>query len=181
MSDSIIIRLCATLVEANICCGLLKANGFDASIDNAHHAAQDWMVVPALGGVAIRLPASQQQPAMDCIVEIATAADSILTEEFGPYDPPVKRRRVAIWTMILIQIGIFQLAAAHLLMYLVPLIPPNWVPSKYGATVDMNLGLSIAPPGPGVNGLVFMIILVLFLCHELISSTPSKPPKEPSV
>ncbi|MEL6826838.1 MAG: hypothetical protein AAFN91_11375 [Pseudomonadota bacterium] len=83
MSASSIIRRCASLSEARICVGLLKARGFLAEIDNAAHAELDWGSVPALGGVAIRVPRSQFEPAKREIIDAIDHADEALINEYG--------------------------------------------------------------------------------------------------
>ncbi len=181
MSDTVIIRRCATLIEAYACLGLLKSNGFLASIDNANYAAQDWSLVPALGGISIRLPTSQFEAAKACIIQAVEQGETELELAFGEYVKPKKYGRIAIWTMILIWFGLFQLAAGFGLWVLDQLIPPEWIPppNPHGPQAIFYYGGG-APSGFGpINGIVFLMLIAMFTTLESFLTRPQKTAKDP--
>ena len=63
MSESAVLRNYGRVEEALIVCAALQYAGFDASIDNYNHATVNWLLVPALGGIPVRLPTSQLEDA----------------------------------------------------------------------------------------------------------------------
>ena len=123
MIESVIIRRCATLSEAQVCNGFLQSRGILSNIDNEHHAAVDWTIVSAIGGVHIRVPVSQYDESRALIVDRVIWAESALAKpEFG-FEPIKKTRYRLAWSMLIIWFGLFNLAAGAALVMVDHLLP----------------------------------------------------------
>ncbi|MEO1306325.1 MAG: hypothetical protein AAFV37_15240, partial [Pseudomonadota bacterium] len=92
MTNSLVIRRCATLSEALVCNSFLQSNEVLSSLDNEHHSANDWFAVAALGGVQIRVPTAQYDQARQLIVERHKFALEILSDARLNVEPIEKRR-----------------------------------------------------------------------------------------
>ncbi len=178
-TNSVVIRRCASLPEAYVCWGLLRANGFEASLDNANYAAIDWGAVHAIGGIAIRVPISQFERAKTCIVESVEVASALNTKTVKM----TFANRMKAVSMLLIFFGVIEFLGAILIIWLASIVPSNWLPTASDSVfyVSTHTGLGIAPPGPGIEGLLFMMLVSFLLLWELISTRPPKLPKEPQV
>ena len=75
--SAVTVRRCATLNEAHIVCGLLRSHGFEAAVEEANHAANDWFVVQALGGVRVSVPHAQLDSATQLIAEVMAASQQV--------------------------------------------------------------------------------------------------------
>lgn len=183
MTHSIILRRCATLHEALICTALLTDRGILASLDNAEHAAQDWGLVSALGGIHIRVPVSQAEDARNIIIDQVSTADETLKLHALPGDPIPKKSPWKAISMLVIYFGIFQFIASLGLVSLDNIIPSDWVPAADQTIVMVGIwtGGSVAPPGPGIDGLVFLFFIVLLLAWELLSTRETQSNKEPQL
>jgi hypothetical protein len=183
MSNSIILRRCATLTEAQICVGLLNSHDIWAALDNAEHAALDWGMIPALGGVHVRVARSDYERAKQTIIDSVTAAPDLLSAAAGPYEPPRRNRRWRALSMLVIWFGLLNLVAGYALYWLDQIIPRAWVPDPQpsDAWFAIAFGRVAAPPGPGLEGFVFLILIGLFLVWELLTTQPTKPAKEPQI
>ena len=181
MSDTVIIRRCATLNEAYILRGLLTANGFSATLDEANHAAMNWWLIPALNGVAIRLPIAQVEDAKRTVIAIAETAPADLEKQFGPYEPPRKYGRASLWFYWLSFFGLAQLVVIGLIILLDRLVPEAWIPATnqspfftphYGGGAGFDWERA-------ANGFVLMFFMVGLLIFEFFSTRPKTTPKEP--
>lgn len=183
MTESVIIRRCATLCEAQICNGFLQSRGILSSIDNAHHAAVDWSIVSAIGGVHIRVPISQYEDSKTLIIDrVIWARETLEKSEFG-YEPITKTRYGRAASMLIIWLGLFNLAAGAALAMIDTYIPASWFPAERETDLFFTMGLGIATPSPSdqVDGFVFLFIVFLFLVWELVSTRETKPQKEPQI
>jgi len=183
MSDSIILRRCATLTEAQICVGLLNSHDIWAALDNEGHAAIDWGMIPALGGVHVRVAISDYERAKQTIIDSVTVAPDLLSDVVGSYDPPRKNRRWRALSMLVIWFGLLNLVAGYALYWLDQIIPRAWVPDPQPTDMwfAIAFGRGVSPPGPGIEGFVFLFLIGLFLLWELITTQPEKPAQEPQV
>lgn len=183
MNNSTILRRCATLTEARICVGLLKSHDIWAALDNGDHAAIDWGMVPALGGVHVRVAASDYERAKQTIIDTVSSAPDLLEKVAGPYEPPVYNKRWRAISMLVVWFGLLNLIVGYALFWLDQIIPPAWVPDPQ--TSDIWFGIAfdqgVAPPGPGVEGFVFLFVIALFLLWELLTTQSAKPAKDPQV
>ncbi len=59
-----------SVLQAHVAAGRLQAEGLDAVIADANHAAADWLVMQALGGVKIRIPAEQYDAARAVLARV---------------------------------------------------------------------------------------------------------------
>ena len=59
---SVLISL-ATKEEADVAASALRADGVDAFVGNEHHAAIEWGLVHAFGGVQVMVPAARREQA----------------------------------------------------------------------------------------------------------------------
>lgn len=183
MINSVILRRCATLSEAHICVGLLKANGIWASLDNAEHASLDWGAIPALGGVQIRVSASEYELAKRTIIEAVSAAPEVLSAAAGSYEPIRGSRRWRAASMLIIWFGILDLLAIPVLSWLDSVVPKTWLPDPdpNDFWLEVSSGASAAPPGPGAEGALLMTLIGLFLLWELLTTQPQTVEKDPQV
>lgn len=163
-TNSRIIRRCASLPEAYVCWGLLRANGFDASIDNRHHAAQDWAMVQALGGIQIRIPTSQFDDAKACIID---AVETAITKHSDPVRMTVWNRAKAI-TMAFHYFGLLPLAIVCLLIWLHRVVPESWIPKfttqDYYYWYELDSYVTAAPLGILGGLLILATTLFIFVC-----------------
>lgn len=183
MSNSTILRRCATLTEAQICVGLLRTHDIWAALDNGEHAAIDWGMVPALGGVCVRVTTSDRERAKQVILDTVNAAPDLLAELAGPYESPHRSRRWRAISMLVIWFGLFNLVIGYALVWLDLIIPSAWIPDPQPseAWFGIALGNGVAPPGPGIDGIVFLFVIALFLLSELLTTHSAKPTKDPQV
>ena len=128
MSTTAIVRTCATLNEAYICRGLLQTHGIQASIDNAEHAAVDWSIVQALGGVHIRVPISQYGLAKTTIVQTVEHARNSPAKSGEEYEPSTRSQRRKAWIMMLFWFGVFNTILLFVIIWLEAVIPHEWFP-----------------------------------------------------
>lgn len=127
MSTTAIVRTCSTLNEAYICRGLLQTHGIHASIDNAEHAAVDWFIVQALGGVYVRVPISQLHDAQEAMVEHINHADQLLSKHaLRATDITTSQRGKAI-LMVLIWFGVLHVIAGLAIWLADQAIPRSWI------------------------------------------------------
>jgi hypothetical protein len=99
MSQSAVLRNYGQVEEALIVCAALQSAGFDASIDNYNHATVNWLLVPALGGIPVRLPASQLEDAKAYPGEMVESAEDRLVEATGEGPDPVQRNYWRAWAV----------------------------------------------------------------------------------
>ena len=101
---AVIIRRTTGMEEAAVITSALQAGGYSPSISNFHHAVNNWLLVPALGGVHIYLPAQEYESAKAYLRELHASAAKTLEAEFGPADmKPLKSRRIrGMLTLILL-------------------------------------------------------------------------------
>lgn len=92
MSQSAVLRNYGQVEEALIVYAALQAAGFDVSIDNYNHASLDWLIVPALGGIPVRLPASQLEDARAYLQDMVDTAEIRLAEATGEQLVPVRKK-----------------------------------------------------------------------------------------
>lgn len=85
----------ATREEAEVAASALRADGIDAFVGNAHHAAMEWWLTPALGGAQIMVPASALGDARTKLK--ARVAD---WKQEPVFDRARRRNRWREWTMI---------------------------------------------------------------------------------
>jgi len=178
-TKSIIIRKCATLVEAYACRGLLTARGFAASIDNSYHCAVDWSVVPALGGVSIRVPECQYKNAKKCIIEASKSGPQILEEQFGSYEHPKRYGRLSVWCFWLNYFGVIPMLLIGSIAAAVHYIPPDYLPSHDSSFFYPNYS-----GGVGFNfrdiadGVALMLMMIVYFISEALSLSQSNNEKE---
>ena len=117
MSGATIIRVCATVNEAVIVTALLRDGGFEATIDNYQHASLNWGMIPALGGVYVRVPHVQLMDAGLYMIDAVSSAhqrfDETTDEVFMAAD---KRRYLRAWFILLIWSGFPILAEFTLIL-----------------------------------------------------------------
>ncbi|WP_290496224.1 hypothetical protein [Hyphomonas sp. UBA4494] len=99
MSESAVLRNYRRVEEALIVCAALQYAEFDASIDNYNHATVNWLLVPALGGIPVRLPASQLEDAKAYLREMVETAEDRLVEATGEAPDPVRRKYWRAWAV----------------------------------------------------------------------------------
>ena len=183
MTSSVIIRRCATLSEALICHSFLRSRGILSSIDNENHAAAQWNIVPAIGGVHIRVPTSQYEDAKALIIDRVERAPALLDAWDLKFQPIEKTRYWRAASMLIISLGFFNLLATGAIFIIDQIVPAAWFPSNNAPDMVFAPGPVSGLPGNGYNsdGYVFVFIIALFLIWELISTRADKPRTEPQV
>ena len=183
MSHTVILRAFATVSEARICRSILETHGIQASIDNEEIVVQDWSIVPAVGGVHVRVPKSQLSAAKSALTDHLKYAEEILKEHALPGDSITTSQRWKAIIMLLMYLGFFNLGLAWFLLTLDSLIPPEWIPTSEPlfSQARVNTGFGISSPGPGAEGVVLVFLIAMILLWELISTRPEKPKKDPQV
>ena len=99
MSQSAVLRNYGQVEEALIVCAALQDAGFEASIDNYNHASVNWLIVPALGGIPVRLPVSQLEDARAYLQEMVDTAANRLAEATGEEPVPVRKKYWRAWAV----------------------------------------------------------------------------------
>jgi hypothetical protein len=92
MSQAAILQNYGRIEEALVVCAALQDAGFDAAIDNFNHATVNWLMVPALGGIPVRLPASQLLDARAYLDELVSSVEDRLGEAAGASPEPILRK-----------------------------------------------------------------------------------------
>ncbi|KJS38528.1 MAG: hypothetical protein VR74_05460 [Hyphomonas sp. BRH_c22] len=92
MSPSVVLRNYSRVEEALVVCSALQDAGFDAAIDNLNHAILEWHVVPLIGGIQVRHPASQIDAAKVYLNEMVQTAEQRLIEATGETIEPIHPR-----------------------------------------------------------------------------------------
>lgn len=70
MTGAVVLERYSSIEEAMVVYSLLHANGVGASLENWHHAQNDWFLVHALEGVAILVPQHELEEAKDILSTI---------------------------------------------------------------------------------------------------------------
>lgn len=101
MSGAVVIRRCASAEEATVVCALLNDADIEAWLDNWYHAANDWLISLALGGVGVLVPEAQKVEAERALAEHLDTGEHRLGEEFPDMDRrPLKKSRLRAWTFV---------------------------------------------------------------------------------
>ncbi|MGB3627009.1 MAG: hypothetical protein WA989_14355 [Henriciella sp.] len=192
MSGAVTIRRCASLPEALVVSALLRAHGFNVCVDNHHHAANQWWLVPGFDGVSLSVPGAEGGAARDLIIERARTGPALLEKAFGPYEPAKRYGRVALWYMILdYTLGlpslICGLALAGVLSLIGAILPlswfqssasgsgPPWIPEVNTGSFDPVYNTHFEP-----EGILFVACVVLvFLADRLIKPQQDKKDERP--
>ena len=132
MSPSVIIHRAQDIESALVLVNFFQFHGLDARLDNAGHASVDWAIVPALGGIAVRLPRDQVEEAKDLLRTALKEAKE--NPDFA--EParlrPVWQKRLLAWSMLGFYTGVLPvliaLLLAPVLVSLASLIPPELIP-----------------------------------------------------
>jgi len=127
MSPSVVIHRAQNIESALVLVNFLQFHGLDAQLDNGAHASIDWGIVPALGGIAVRLPDAQVKDAKVLLkTALVEARDS---PDFG--EPvqlrPIWHKRLLAWSMLGLYTGALQALLALLLVPAISMIPPGIV------------------------------------------------------
>ena len=136
MSPSVIIHRAQDIESALVLVNFLQFHGLDARLDNAAHASVDWAIVPALGGIAIRLPRDQVEEAKDLLR--TALKDARENPDFA--EPtrrqPIWQKRLLAWSMLGFYTGVLPVLIALMLVPLVSLIPPDLIHNLWAPPPD---------------------------------------------
>lgn len=98
MSRAVVIRWCASTEEAVVIRSALASQGFQVELGNIHHAMMDWFMIPALGGVDVRVAEQDSLAADQALTDLALDADETLKDAFPDLTfEPLHRKRWPIW------------------------------------------------------------------------------------
>ncbi|HIG21481.1 MAG TPA: hypothetical protein EYG02_05010 [Henriciella marina] len=128
MSSLVTIRRCASLPEALITVSFLQSRGVEASLDNYHHAAVNWLIVPALNGIGVSVPARDIEVAKQEIVDAISADKNDFELEYGAYETPPPVSKLPVWCFWAAILGVPWLLYSILVAILELLIPAQFVP-----------------------------------------------------
>ena len=161
MSPSVVIHRAPNAESALVLVNFLQTQGFDASLDNFSHATLDWSIIPALGGIAVRIPRAQVEAARSAVREAFEAASQ--DPEFSEVVPRRRSYRWLGWSMIAVWLGLAQVVLGLLLYGMASLLPAKWLTeqARYAGCVDMNQVETV----PNSNDMVW-IDGHLYLCSE---------------
>lgn len=82
-------------------CALLNDAGIEAWLDNWYHAANDWLISLALGGVGVLVPEAKKTEAEHALADHLNTAEHRLREAFPDMDgAPLKKSRLRAWTFV---------------------------------------------------------------------------------
>ena len=146
MSPSVVIHRAPNAESALVLVNYLQSQGFDASLDNFGHAALDWSMIPALGGIAVRLPRAQVEDAKSALKEaLETAAQD---PEFSEVVRKRSSYRWLAWSMIAVWFGLAQVVLGLLLYGVASLLPAKWLTdqARHSGCVDVNQVETISNP-----------------------------------
>lgn len=89
-----------TIEEALVVQSLLRANDIPASLDNYHHASNDWYIVPTLGGVRVIFPDRTAANAISLIKSYQDETAPALEAVFGTSKTDdTESRYVRAWSL----------------------------------------------------------------------------------
>lgn len=161
MSPSVVIHRAPNAESALVLANYLQSQGFDASLDNFGHAALDWSMIPALGGISVRIPRAQVEDAKSALREALEAAAQ--DPEFSEVVRKRPSYRWLAWSMIAVWFGLAQVVLGLLLYGVASLLPAKWLTdqARYAGCVDVNQVETI----PNPNDMVW-IEGHLYLCSE---------------
>lgn len=136
MSPSVIIHRAQDIESALVLTNFLQFHGFDASIDNAAHASVDWSIIPALGGITVRLPRAQVDEAKSLLRRaLRDARGNPEMAEPSHLRPDWKKRFLA-WSMLGFYTGVLPVAVAILIAWLASLLPADLLPGLLSTPVQ---------------------------------------------
>jgi len=169
MSPSVVIHRAQTIESALVFVNFLQSHGFDASLDNAGLAALHWGYIPALDGIAVRLPHSQLDNAREVLRPALkeAKADPALAEPARLR--PAWRKRALAWSMLALYTGILQVALALVVVLLLPLVPPGWLPEAPPAPIyTFEYATFSSHPKPAKHEAEVLVFIVIAIGAFLI-------------
>lgn len=128
MSPSVIIHRAQDIESALVLTNFLQFHGLDASLDNAAHASVDWAIVPALGGIPVRLPRAQIEDAKDLLRTALRDAKANPDMTEPSHLHPDWQKRLLAWSMLGFYTGVLPVAIAILIAWFVSLFPAGLLP-----------------------------------------------------
>jgi len=128
MSPSVVIHRAQDIESALVLVNFFQFHGLDARLDNAGHASIDWAIVPALGGIAVRLPRDQLEEAKDLLRTAVEEARANPNFAEPARLRPVWQKRLLAWSMLGFYTGILPVLIALLLAPLTNLLLPDLIP-----------------------------------------------------
>ena len=144
MSPSVVIHRAQDIESALVLVNFFHFYGLDAQLDNAGHASVDWGIVPALGGIAVRLPRDQVEEAKDLLRTALREAREDPDFAEPAHLRPVWQRRLLAWSMLGFYTGVLPVVIGLLLAPLISLIPPELIPD-------------LSPPPPEAYSEIYML------------------------
>jgi len=176
MTRAAVLRNYSNIEEALVVCATLQDAGFDAVIDNLNHATLEGYLIPALGGIPVRLPESQLQDARGYLNDMAQSAEERLLAATGETIEPIKRRRLRAWLGFAIVLGFAELIGFAILWLLHILVPHTWVPqSEYTVSMYWRYSTSLLTPSHSpVLGLLLLLVLSLMIWNEIFELERAK-------
>ncbi len=177
MSAAVVLRNYSRAEEALVVCAALQDAGFDAAIDNLNHASLEWYLVPALGGIQIRLPAAQLEPAKAHLNDMVQSAEARLLEATGETGGPVKRDYWRAWIALGIWFGLVELVGIAFIWLLSRIIPAAWLgPGEQVSALWYYSPGYVAPVSvhSSANGVLFIVLVALITWNELFNVNRAK-------
>ena len=108
MRDMVKLVSVSSIEEALAIRGVLEANGIQVNLPNAEHAQVDWMMVPALGGLAIQVPDDQYETAKQLLIDVRSEtiqAGEIEEDDADYLEDQATSRRNRARTMLYLFLG----------------------------------------------------------------------------
>lgn len=180
MSPLVTIRRCASLPEALVCKGLLEAGGIHTVVENYYHVSNDWLLIPGLQGVSVAVPSSDYDASKILIIDAAEIGPDALEAEFGAYQKPRRYGVVALWYMILHELGIALFVLMYLfyglILLLSAILPESWFRARPTSSAgDWVPEVSAGSYNPllssdwnGEGFLFVFVVILVFVADRLI-------------
>jgi hypothetical protein len=183
MSPSVVIHRAQDIESALVLVNFFQFHGLDARLDNACHASIDWAIVPALGGIAVRLPRDQLEEAKDLLRTALKEARADPDFAEPARLRPVWQKRLLAWSMLGFYTGVLPvliaLLLAPVLASLASLIPPELIPDlrppppeAYYETYGLDYGRA---PSPGDELRRWVWVVLGFVAFLILLERVTRP------
>ena len=103
MTGAVVLERYSSIEEALVVQNFLNAHGIESQIDCAYHAQNDWLIVPALGGIRLLIKPQDKPGALNEIERGKSEAKRNLEHRWGKLEPmPRPRRLLRKWSFPLL-------------------------------------------------------------------------------
>lgn len=175
MTQAAVLRNYSNPEEALVVSAALQDGGFAAEIDNINHVTLEWYLIPALGGVQVRVPDSQLAAARAYLNDMVESAYERLIAATGEIPEPAPRSRWRAWVGVALWFGLAEIIGLAIIWVLSAIIPPEWITDQHTISTYWGSGSTMltSSHSPAL-GLVFLLVLALITWNELFEFDRAK-------